>query len=259
MCIPYDNISKDTYNILMNYELNPEKYKSKINDDEYIFLVDHNETIYDCSRVIGCIDHHPTVKKHKYNFYINMPSAATAKHIFDLFITNNISVSRRVLELVVLAMYVDTNSLKNTKARDVDKKWINDIAKKYEFDLDKFYRSGFVLTDMKNSSTKELSHNGLKNYKFRLKIVKSSYIQIDDINNYRKEIEFIIDYLSQCVIKENLNMWVFIVLSYKDNSTIEYRITKDVIEEYSYEKILSRGKDIMPIIEEIMLFSDTVF
>ena len=48
-------------------------------------------------------------------------------------------------------------------------------------------------------------------------------------------------------------MKVFIIFEMKTNKTIEYRITLENVTITEHKGILSRGKDIMPKIEEIFL------
>ena len=55
------------------------------------------------------------------------------------------------------------------------------------------------------------------------------------------------------IIKEKIYMWVFIIFDMIKEKTVVYKVTKEEIIIEIYDKILSRGKDIIPLIEEKLL------
>lgn len=62
-----------------------------------------------------------------------------------------------------------------------------------------------------------------------------------------------LEYLKDSIKTSNIRMKVFIIFEMERNQTIEYRISSEEITTIVHEGILSRGKDIMPKIEELFL------
>ena len=53
-------------------------------------------------------------------------------------------------------------------------------------------------------------------------------------------------------IKEcHLEMYVFIIFEMGNDKTYEIHVTENGVEKLEYPKILSRGKDIMPVVEKV--------
>lgn len=46
-------------------------------------------------------------------------------------------------------------------------------------------------------------------------------------------------------------MYVFIIFEMEKDKTYEIRVTENGVEKIEYPKILSRGKDIMPVVEKV--------
>ena len=61
-----------------------------------------------------------------------------------------------------------------------------------------------------------------------------------------------VDETLQRKIKEcHLEMYVFIIFEMEKDKTYEIRVTENGVEKIEYPKILSRGKDIMPVVEKV--------
>ena len=99
---------------------------------------------------------------------------------------------------------------------------------------------------------KDIVENGKKHYNYAGTEVESAYLQLygmpdnDVLNNWLK-------YLKDSIKTSNIRMKVFIIFEMERNKTIEYRISSEEIATIVHEGILSRGKDIMPKIEEMFL------
>ena len=223
------------------YDLN--KYKGSLKKNEAVFLVDHYKTSHSTS-VVGCIDHHPTSEKVSYSFYQNKSSASTSKLIFDLMVKYNYPVTIKEIKLIILSMMVDTCSLKSTKCPKEHATWVKDTCKKYKIDYNKYYKIGLCLSNL-NKPLSIVTTEGLKKYCYSGINVNSSYIQVDSDVDVAKYTEHL-----KTKIKDGLSLWVFLVHNLESDKTTEYRITKAGIEVIPYNKVTSRGTDVMPVIEK---------
>lgn len=150
------------------------------------------------------------------------------------------------LRLAILATLVDTASFHSTKSREEDKEWIFYLCNKYNFNYDELYQDGLCLTNLDNIL--DASINGLKKYNINNKLVESSYIQVNDIDDVI--VDKIIDILNKRLLDKGLYAFVFIIHNMKEFKTMYYLIRKDNIFKKYYDKYTSRGNTIIPEIEK---------
>ena len=242
------NISKDTIKICKKVNINPMEYISDgIDINEPVFLVDHHVTKHS-NNVLGCIDHHPTKEIIPFEFVVNENESATAKLIYKFMKIYKMEITKEIIELVLISIFVDTCSLKSSKTNPIDITWTKDMCEKYNLDYDFFYNEGLCLNDLSDDIS-TLATNGCKEYLYYGHKVKSSYIQVKN-NNDLKLINNITNYLKDIVVEEGLSMWVFLVTSFEEDKTYEYRITTNNVDLIVHNKITSRGTTIMPKIED---------
>lgn len=239
------SISQDTLSILNKYKIDTSPYINKPLT-EHLFLVDHNSTNTE-GIVLGCIDHHPIREFKDYLFYDNRPASACAKIIYDYMEELSYPIEKDDVLLTILALYIDTCSLRSSKTLEEDIEWSKNKALEFSLPLKQLELDGLCTTDL-NLPVSQLALNGLKKYNYNNNLVISSYIQINNAITYEKIIQYIMS-----LVKANMQikMWVFLIIDFKNNLTIEYRISEKTIEKNIYENILSRGKNIMPNIEKL--------
>lgn len=239
-----DKISKDTYDCLLKlgYDLN--NFKSDLISN-YVFLVDHHITVHS-DNIVGCIDHHPTIQELNYDFYLNTKSSSCAKLIYDLMVKEQYPLAKEDILLTVYSIFMDTCSMTSSKLVLSDKDWAIAKINEFGFNYSEIEADGFCLTDL-NDDIKNISTNGTKTYCYNNKTVKSSYIQV---NSDCTKLEDIFNYLSNIVKNNEIYLWVFLIIDFKNNKTYEYRIYEHKIIEEIHDGILSRGSDIMPKIEK---------
>jgi PncC family amidohydrolase len=225
------------------------KYELKygINNNDYLFLVDHTDSYN--NEIIGCFDHHPTISDIKTN-YVNISKTCCAKIIYDWAQTIGISIPDELTILTIYACYIDSISFKSTKAVLDDKQWCLLQLKKYNIDENEITIWGYALTP-KNLSLVDYLSNGLKQYNVKDKVIKASYIAVDkDIDNDDE----VIKVLKDKVI--DIDAWCLIVSNVIKEETKIYLITKEYTLIQTIKKLLSRGKDIIPAIIEILSFNN---
>lgn len=247
--IPDKSIDKESENALKALKIDFKVYQGAVNKESSLILVDHHETVYS-NDVLAVIDHHPTLKEFNYPIYINKKSSSTAKLIYDIIYRDDKDfLNKDIVEWIAAATMMDTCSFKSTKTNVDDIPWAIDVCNEFKLDYDRLTTIGYCLTDL--SSPNESSVNGFKQFIYNNKIVKTSYIQCDSFD-YEK-IQANIDVLSDKVSKEDVHMWMFMVVDVENENTLEYRIYKDRVYEIYHEGIVSRGSTIMPAIEKLLM------
>ena len=98
---------------------------TRINDKDYIVLVDgqnynNNITIVN-GNVVGCIDHHPTVKESEYKYSDIRITGACASIIAEYFYKTKTEITTNVATALVYGIKVDTNNfIRGMTQLDID-------------------------------------------------------------------------------------------------------------------------------------------
>lgn len=219
------------------------------NEDREIFLVDHYETVHK-GHVVGCIDHHPTKQKKSYEFMYTRNACAAAYLIYEIMKEVNFPIEKEIAKMVIVAMMVDTTSFRSSKTITEEVEQAKKLAKEYNIDYSSLEKSCLCLTPIEKLSTTEIISNGQKWYNYNESKVGSAYLQLYGLPNEEK-VNFWISSLKEKLNQTNSDMLVFIIFDTKSNKTYEYRVTKFGIQKFIKNGILSRGKDIMPVIEKM--------
>lgn len=221
-----------------------------------LFLVDHYETQHD-GTVIGCVDHHPTKQEKGYSFMYVRNSCATAYLIYEMMKAVNYPIGKEEAKMIVVAMMVDTVSFRSSKTIQEEVKQAKILAKEYQLDYEFLERYGLCLTPIEKMTTEQIITNGQKWYNYNGKEVGSSYLQLYGLPE-KVQLQKWLETLREKLKSACKDMLVFIIFDTQDNRTYEYQIMKDCIKEIVTEGILSRGKNIMPLIEARYLKKVTV-
>lgn len=218
------------------------KFKTVLNKNDNLFLVDH--TFKYNNEIVGCIDHHPSDFDLDIN-YIYKEQTSCAKIIADQMILEGMSLSKDDIYLIVYSQYMDSLSFKSTKALESDKMWCKIQIEKYGFDENELYKMGLCLNDISNINLETISY-GFKQYNICGLNVASSYI-VQTTNPVEKELELAIE------LRKNLktfDYWLFIINCVEENKTVTYLISKNMVEIDEFNSILSRGKNLIPMLEK---------
>ncbi|MBQ8999303.1 MAG: DHH family phosphoesterase [Clostridium sp.] len=245
-----DNELEDSVlEVLKSCGVNVLDFPNNILDTSKLILVDHYETHLE-NEVVAVIDHHPTIREFNYPTYINEKASSTTKHIYDIVNKECPGyISSRFVELVLVGMAVDTLSFRSAKAMPGDKEWFVDMCKKYNLDSNKILRLGDDITKLDDLDKAVL--NGLKNYKYGNSHIGTSYINTYGIAD--EIIYLLIKKLQIKAIDEHLEMWVFIDVNLKNDTTKVYKIYQDKVETEELDFIASRALNVMPKIEKDIL------
>ncbi len=248
-CIIEEVKENDTYTIIKKLlKIDMKKWqKQEEKDDKNLFLVDHYETIHK-GKVIGCIDHHPTQQNKNYNFKYVRNSCATAYLIYEIMKQVDFPIQKEQVEMIITAMMVDTVAFRSSKAIKEEVEEAKKLAEEHGIDYDLIEKESLCLTPIEEFSIDEIISNGQKWYNYNGSKVGSSYLQLYGMPEEDTLQEWI-NKLKEKREETQSDMLVFIIFETKSNTTYDYQIMEDCIKESIHKGILSRGKDIMPLIE----------
>lgn len=243
----------DTYEIVNELtDINMYRYEERNeNESRNLFLVDHYETTHK-GKVVGCIDHHPTEKENTYDFSYVKNSSATAYLIYELMKVAGYPLTVEDAKLIIISMMVDTTSFRSSKTIPKEVEIAKILAKKFNFDYDYLEKYCLCLTPIEKMNIDEITSNGQKKYNYNGHKIKSAYLQLYDIPD-EATINKWLNYLNSKVTDNTskTDMIVFLMFDTKRNITYEYQVMQDYTKKIIHEgRILSRGKDIMPMIEK---------
>lgn len=242
----------ETYNIVKELFGIDMKQFEKIgeNEERLLFLEDHFETVH-VGKIIGCIDHHPTSREFKYDFMYQRNSCAAAYLIYEIMQLVGYKISAEEAKMIIVSMMVDTTSFKSSKTIMEEVEVAKKLAHEYEFDYDYLIKYCLCLTPIDKMTVEEIITNGQKYYDYYGHKVSSAYLQL-----YEKPSDSIVNDVWIKALREkikecHLEMYVFIIFEMEKDKTYEIRVTENGVEKIEYPKILSRGKDIMPVVEKV--------
>ena len=220
------------------------------NEKRLLFLEDHFETVH-AGKIIGCIDHHPTSREVKYDFMYKRNSCAVAYLIYEIMQLVRYKPSAEEAKMIIVSMMVDTTSFKSSKTIMEEVEVAKKLAYEYELDYDYLIKYCLCLTPIGKMTVEEIITNGQKYYDYYGYKVSSAYLQL-----YEKPSDSIVNdvwikALRKKIKECHLEMYVFIIFEMEKDKTYEIRVTENGVKKFEYPKILSRGKDIMPVVEKV--------
>ena len=245
--IKYD----DTYSVLKKIGINNmhDYYYPYEDESRILFLVDHYETSHK-GRVIGCIDHHPTIKDNDYEFSYVRNATSAGFMVYELMKEAKYPFNLKDLTFVVTSMMIDTVSFRSSKAIHAEVEEAKKIARQYPIGYLYLEKVCLCLTEIDQMSIEGITTNGQKQYTFNGNNVKSAYVQLNRTPG-REEVRAWINHIHKKVCNStDLAMYVFLIFDTKLNYTDEYQIMRFHTKHVKHKGILSRGKDIMPLVEK---------
>ena len=154
-------------------------------------------------------------------------------------------------KMIIVSMMVDTTSFKSSKTIMEEVEVAKKLAYEYELDYDYLIKYCLCLTPIDKMTVEEIITNGQKYYDYYGYKVSSAYLQL-----YEKPSDSIVNDVWIKALREkikecHLEMYVFIIFEMEKDKTYEIRVTENGVKKFEYPKILSRGKDIMPVVEKV--------
>ena len=244
--IPDERIDNDTEKICKSNNIDYKTHQRQLTkDDNQIILVDHNERDIEGAKIIAIYDHHPTTKQNYCPVYHNKIISSTAALLVE---GRESYFPKELIELAVLATFIDTASFNSTKAQEKDKIWAYEMIRIFKFDQDKLYQTGLSLTDTTN--LEEAAFACLKKYNIKSKQVEVSSIQVSNKTTSKEKINKIKEIVLNYFLENNLDVYILIIHDMDNFKSTAYKIFKDGIEIDNYDKYTSRGNVIIPKLEQ---------
>lgn len=248
-CILEEVKEDDTYEIVKELiGIDLKNWQGKEEENRNLFLVDHYETIHNGS-VLGIIDHHPTKQEKGYSFMHVRNSCATAYMIYEMMKAVDFPIKKQEAKMILVAMLVDTISFRSSKTIKEEVEQAKILANQYELDYNYLEKQGLCLTPIDTLDAQQIVSNGQKWYNYADNKVGSAYLQLYGMPN-KEQVQEWLDTMKNKLKETCSDMLVLVIFETESSMTYEYQITKDCIKEIVSKGILSRGKNIMPLIEE---------
>ena len=240
---------KQTRRVMPRFGVDPDAWQGEIGAEDYLALVDHHAPLHG-GTVVACVDHHPAVHPPRYPFTLIEPSGACALTVLRLMREAGMPDTDARTALVVTALYLDTVALRSTKIPPEEVVWARAEAERLGLDEAWLCAEGLHLQDMSLPAA-ELAQRGKKVYDFNGKRVVSSYVQTDAMTQDR--LEAILGVIREALREEGAALWVFLIHDPVAGRTTEIDVTPDgYAARRDYDRLLSRGRDVMPRVEREM-------
>ena len=241
---------KQSLRVLPKFALEPDGWLGEINERDFLALVDHHVTPH-AGTVVACIDHHPTANPPPYPYLQIEPSGACAAIVLRLMREAGMPLTKAQRSLAVTALYLDTIALRSSKIPEQEAEWAREEAALLNLDEDFLRREGLHLTDM-SLPARELIGRGRKEYEFGGRRVVSSYVQTDAMTADR--LDAILCEIRLAVREEGAQLWVFLSHDPEAGRSTEYDVSADGrVTRIEYDRLISRGSDVMPRVEREFL------
>lgn len=240
----------DTYEIVEElFGIDMNRWENVGEDYERnLFLLDHYETVH-MGEVIGCIDHHPNQAEKSYDFMYTRNACAAAYLVYEIMKEVEYPITAEEAKMIVVSMMVDTTAFRSSKTIKEEAEQAKVMANQFRLNYEELEKYCLCLTPIDKLSVEQIISNGQKWYNYNGNKVGSSYLQLyglpdeDVLKNWLKA-------LHKKRKETESSMLVFIIFETESNTTHEYRITEGETKRFVKLGILSRGKDIMPLIEK---------
>lgn len=240
----------DTYEILQElFGIDMRKWEDVGEDyDRNFLLLDHYETVH-WGEVIACIDHHPNNADKRYQFMYTRNACAAAYLIYEIMQEVGYPIGEEEAKMIIVSMMVDTAAFRSSKTIKEEAERAKLLAEEFNLDYEMLEKYCLCLTPIDKLTIDQIISNGQKWYNYSGHTVGSAYLQLYGLPDENILNDWL-ESLSERRYETDSEMLVFIIFETEKNLTYEYRITEDGIDKFVKLGILSRGKDIMPVIEK---------
>ena len=235
--------------VMKEFGVDVSALEGKTEAGDCLILVDHHQSARP-GMVIACVDHHPTAYPPAYPYVQIEDSGACAVLVLRLMQEAGVRVTQEDERLAIAALYLDTIALKSAKISKEEAEWGESKAQQLGLDADWLRREGMGLMDMSLPAEK-VAMLGKKRYAFGEQIVLSTYVQTDAMTE--EKLEAILGVLRREMAHEQASLWVFLVHDPMRMCSTQVNLAPDGTREIiRYDYLASRGKDVMPRVEQAM-------
>ena len=232
-----------------------------------LILVDHNEfsqsvPSVEKAEVLEVIDHHRV-----YDFFSKQPIlfrneivGSTATIVTGLFIENHVLIPKKMAGLLLGAIISDTLNFQSPTTTNKDLMMANYLEKESGLNVDELaYSILFMNANSETKSVSEYLKEDVKSFEIERYSVIVAQVVIPSkewMNSIHEPIE---EELKRHVMEKNCDLVCLVFTSVADNGSYFYfsgKISKwfekDLPKHIFVEKIISRKKQIVPLITDII-------
>lgn len=236
--------------VLPQLGFDPDAWRGETDGEDALVLVDHHAAQH-AGRLLAVVDHHPTDFPPDAPFVHIAPSGACAALVLELMREAGQRVSPQDEALAVTALYLDTIALRSAKILPHEAQWARETAARLGLDEAWLSREGMGLRDM-SLPAMTLAMLGKKTYAFGGREVISSYVQTGEIAE--EKLQELLSCVREELGRSGAQLWVFLHHNPIAGRTTEYDLRPDGgMETIQYGYLASRGKDVMPRVERMMM------
>ena len=254
----------DSSQIIVGYIL---KDHAMLYKNKSLILVDHNEfsqsvPSVEKAEVLEVIDHHRV-----YDFFSKQPIlfrneivGSTATIVTGLFIENHVLIPKKMAGLLLGAIISDTLNFQSPTTTNKDLMMANYLEKESGLNVDELaYSILFMNANSETKSVSEYLKEDVKSFEIERYSVIVAQVVIPSkewMNSIHEPIE---EELKRHVMEKNCDLVCLVFTSVADNGSYFYfsgKISKwfekDLPKHIFVEKIISRKKQIVPLITDII-------
>ena len=244
---------KQSRRVLERFGVDAAALEDATEPDDCLILVDHHQSTRP-GKVIACVDHHPTAYPPAYPYVQIEGSGACAVLVLRLMQEVGVSVTPEEERMAIAALYLDTIALRSAKITKEEAAWGKSEAARLELDVAWLEKEGMGLTDM-SLPAQALALLGKKRFTYGGKTVLSTYVQTDAMT--QEKLDAILAVLREAIAQEGADLWVFLVHDPRRGRSMQVNLAPDgSMERIDYDYLVSRGKDVMPRVEQAMRADD---
>src|SRR3989339_806523 len=204
-------------------------------ENKNVILVDHNEaaqslTGIESAKIIEILDHHKLDFKYSEPIYVNIkPWGSSATIVAELFLSNNLNISKSTAGLILSAILDDTVITKSPTCTKTDKDMIKSDFKDFDFMAGKFGVGQVETVDLNEFS------NRLDSLLIEMEKIKKE-------NNYHSVLLFVTD-----IIKGGSK----ILVASREAEKIAEAFNIKLKDNKAYiNGLMSRKKQVVPVLTE---------
>ena len=261
-------INKETEYVLNHFEIKAPRLINKIENNQNIILVDHNEAGQSVenrenAKILEIIDHHridlSTAEPINMRFETVGCSSTIISKIYE---EKNIEISKNMAGVMLSAILSDTLIFKSPTCTEEDIIQAKKLAEIAELNYEKYGMDMLIAgTALNDKSAEELYNLDMKPFSFGNEASTIAQVNTVDINSVLEKKEELTKVMKGLIDKDNLSFAALMITDIINESTellvvgnkglankaFNMDITKDTVH---LQKVVSRKKQIVPPLTE---------
>lgn len=236
--------------VLPRFGLFPDDWRGQIAPGDALVRVDHHAPPPQ-GGTIAVIDHHPAANPPEAAFVLIEPCGACALTVLRLMEEAGMTPTPGQTALAVVALYMDTLALRSAKIAPAEAEWARAQAAALGLDEAWLTREGLQLADM-TLPPHELLRYGEKVYDCGGARVISTSISTGEMTDALRDA--LLSAAREELRARGAALWVLLWRDPLAGVSTEIDVTPDGgTAVFRYDRLVSRGRDVMPRVERMLL------